>query len=391
MSDQFSFKKVFFSACGGMLLFGIVITTLGSILPSLVDKFSLSQVSTGTLTSLLPLGILLGSLFFGPIVDRYSYKYLLIVCTLMILAGMEGIAFTENLFVLQLSLVSIGIGGGAINGGTNALVADISAATGKRSANLSFLGIFFGVGALGMPLLLGSLSQSFDYFSIIAVLGLSLALPILFFVNTKFPDAKQKHSVPLAKTVNLIKDLNLILLGLILFFQSGVEGLISNWSPLYLVNESGYVQEEALYALSTFVLSLTLTRLVLTFLLNHIRPYKVLLFSMTTGIVGILCIMTTSFAGSEILGFVLLGSGLAAGFPIVLGYVGTLYPDLSGTAFSIVLVIGLSGNILLNFYMGILSDKGGVNTFSTLLLVCAVCLMAVLLITLKRISKHTYI
>ena len=53
----------------------------------------------------------------------------------------------------------IGFGGGIINGGTNALVADISAE--NKGANLSLLGVFFGIGALGMPLLLGVLSKHF--------------------------------------------------------------------------------------------------------------------------------------------------------------------------------------------------------------------------------------
>ncbi len=150
-------KLVFSAACLGMLLFGIVLISLGSILPSITIKFELDEISIGTLASILPFGILAGSLVFGPIVDRYGYKNLLIICSLMVLAGLEGIAYAESLFVLQISMLLIGFGGGVINGGTNALVSDIS--TKDKGASLSYLGVFFGIGALGMPAILGLLSR----------------------------------------------------------------------------------------------------------------------------------------------------------------------------------------------------------------------------------------
>ncbi len=392
MNNQFSFTRVFSAACIGMLLFGVVIITLGSILPSLINKFQLDEIKAGTLTSLLPLGIMGGSLLFGPIVDRHSYKYLLIICALVIMIGIEGIALTKNIHILQLSIVLIGLGGGAINGGTNALVSDISSNSSRsRSANLSLLGVFFGIGALGMPFLLGLLSEQYTNYHILGVIGLILILPILYFVFTKFPQPKQAQSVPLKNIRSLLKDVNLLFLGLILFFQGGVEGIINNWSTLYLQTESSFIQDHALYALSLFVLSLTLTRVALIFLLNRIRPYRILIASIFVIALGVFCFMAPGLIYREIIGLVLLGSGLAAGFPVVLGYVGALYPQLSGTAFSIVLVIALSGNILLNFFMGLISKTHGVGVFSILLLTCTISLAAVLAITLKRISRKTKI
>ena len=71
-------NRVLAAACLGMLLFGVVFLSLGSVVNLLQAKFNLDANSIGTLTALLPLGILGGSLVFGPIVDRYGYKLLLI-------------------------------------------------------------------------------------------------------------------------------------------------------------------------------------------------------------------------------------------------------------------------------------------------------------------------
>ena len=65
---------VFMAACAGMFLFGITFITLGSVATDLKTKFSLDGIAAGTLFSILPLGILTGSLIFGPVCDRYGYK-----------------------------------------------------------------------------------------------------------------------------------------------------------------------------------------------------------------------------------------------------------------------------------------------------------------------------
>src|SRR5687767_4916238 len=148
-------NKVFTAACIALLFFGIILITLGSILPLLTAKFKINDLGAGRLVSLLPVGILAGSLIFGPVVDRYGYKILLIASIVLSVIALEGLIFTSSFLILQICIFITGIGGGIMNGGANALVADISKE--DKGANLSLLGVFFGIGALGTPLLLGLL------------------------------------------------------------------------------------------------------------------------------------------------------------------------------------------------------------------------------------------
>ncbi len=111
MTAKYRFGSVFTAACLGMLLFGIVIISLGSILPAVLEKFDLNKIQAGSLAAILPAGILLGSLVFGPVVDRYSYRNLFIICTILIIAGIEGIAFASSLFILQASFFLLDLAG----------------------------------------------------------------------------------------------------------------------------------------------------------------------------------------------------------------------------------------------------------------------------------------
>ncbi len=130
---------VFIAACFGMFLFGIAMLSLGTINTFLVDKFQLGKLSAGSLASLLPLGILIGSLFFGAIVDRFGYKLLLIISSVLIIACIVLIVYAGSFPLIQAAFFFIGITGGMINGATNALAADVSAE--NKSSNLSLLGV----------------------------------------------------------------------------------------------------------------------------------------------------------------------------------------------------------------------------------------------------------
>ena len=91
--------------------------------------------------------------------------------------------------LLYTCIFFIGFGGGIINGGTNALVADISAE--NKGANLSLLGVSYGIGAFGMPLLLGVLSKHFPYTNILSAVGIFMLLPVIYFLFISFPLPKQ--------------------------------------------------------------------------------------------------------------------------------------------------------------------------------------------------------
>ncbi len=386
MSGTFNRRVVFWSACLGMLLFGIGLIILGAVLPDLRIRHSLDAVEAGTLFSVLPVGIIIGSLLFGPVCDRYGYGTLLATSALLMFIGFEGLAFTHSKLVLSLSVFLFGIGGGALNGATNAVVSDISE-TGK-GANLSLLGVFFGIGALGMPLLLSLLRQSFDFQAIVAATGLLAVASSVLFMIVKFPPAKQAQGISVKQVGTLVKDLTLILIAVFLFFQSAFEGLINNWTTTYLIERVGAPQSAALIGLSLYVAGMTVMRLLIGSLFRKMAEKRLLSISFVIILAALLLFRLSNSLVPAAAGLFLLGAGLAAGFPTMLGLVGNRYPHLSGTAFSFVLVIALLGNMAVNYAMGLVAENYGIRhltTFTFAELLIMVVLAAALFI---RITKN---
>src|SRR5690349_4441276 len=227
-------RTLFAIACLGLLTFGIVFTTLGAVLPEVTARFDIGKRAAGSLLTLSTFGVVIGSLVFGPIVDRWGYKEMLVFGTAVVIAGLEGIAFASSLLWLRIAVVVSSFGGGIINGGTNALVADISA---DRTAGLSKLAVYFGFGAVGVPLTLGTLLGNFSYAAILATIGAAAAIPLLATAVTPFPAPKQAQGFPLARAKHLVRDPVLLTFGLMLFLESGMEVTVGGWTTTFFKEE----------------------------------------------------------------------------------------------------------------------------------------------------------
>lgn len=377
---------VFAAACIGMLLFGIVFLSLGTISTFIQDKLNIDALTAASLASSLPFGMLFGSVIFGPVVDRYGYKLMLIICALLVFFALLAIAYADSLFIFQVAFFVIGFGGGVLNGGTNALAADITSE--EKGAKLSLLGVFFGIGALGMPVILGTFSKTYSYETIISAIAYFVLLPLIYFIVIKFPSPKQPQGFPLKQSLGMVKQPVLLLMGMVLFFESGLEGMVGNWTTSYLKGVN-LTTEDALYALSLQVAALAVTRLVLSGLLKRVSPRTVLFVSYGILLAGALVLMTASSFTMAALSMILFGIGFAAGFPVILGYVGEYYAHLSGTAFSIVIVMALTGNTLLNYIVGLVSEFGGIQRFPIVLGI-SVILMALIFYTVSgKVAKKS--
>jgi fucose permease len=139
--------------------------------------------------------------------------------------------------------------------------------------------------------------------------------------------------------------------------------MANTWTVRYLREGAGVGPEDALLALTAFAAGLTASRLVLGGLLRRIRPDRAVFVCIAVALTGGIVLLRTENVAGALVALVLLGAGCAPVFPVVLGYIGERHPLLTGTAFSIALVIALLGNTLLNYVTGTMMAGVGAGIF----------------------------
>lgn len=364
-------RKVMVAGTLGMFFFGVEFFVLGAVLPLFKNKFGISDVDSSLLVSLLPIGTLFGSLVFGPGVDRYGYKPFLLMSALLGCLGLEILAFSRSVDFVKLGVLVIGFSGGMLNGSTGSLISEISDDNSK-SANLSLSGSFYCVGALFIPLLFASALKVVSFETIIGCTGGMMGLTFIYFLFIDFPKSKFKQGFPIKMILGMIKEKTLLIVSFSLLFQSCLEALANNWTPSYLVEAQGFTPEKAQSGLIFIAIGMAISRVSQAFILKKVKGVYVIAASMGMIALGALSIMLIASTVLTIFGYLLIGLGLAAGFPVALGVLGERYKEASGTAFSIALVVSLLGNILINILVGFI----GVEFIPYLQIGCALIMVA---------------
>ncbi|MBQ8645826.1 MAG: MFS transporter [Bacteroidales bacterium] len=379
MEKRLSTAPVFTAACAGMSFFGVTMLSLGPILGPLNAMVE----GANALPSTMSVGIIIGTILFGPIVDKFGYKWLLILASLFALAGVQGLATFSDLPLLHTSIFLLGIGGGILNGETNALVSDIYDDN-KRGGRLGLLGAFYCIGALGWTLLNYFIP---DYRIPLNAVSLVMALFIVSFFFITFPKAKPQENVSVSKSLGLLKYPALILFAVVLFFQCAFEGTSGNFTVQYLTNTEGMDNAAATLAMTWFTVGMLAGRLPLGNIMQKLRELKTLYLYLSIAFVGVvLFLVDSSSAIAAYAAMVLIGFGVGATFPVVLNYIGGAFKDLSGTAFSIAMFIGLCGQSLGNKFIGVQYDAANYGTLPITLIIC-IAVMMVLVPVATKLSK----
>ena len=343
--------QTYIAACVAIFIFGMEYIVLGSILPIFKETMSAGQITL--LATLLPIGVLVGSMLFGPFQDNHGYRRVLIAFTALGMLGLAILADAKAYSIIAASVVLVGISSGALNGSASAIMSDISTER-NRATNLVVLGLVYCIGALCTPLAIKAMIKSIGYQWPILIVAILMLLTIVLYLLVKFPKHEASRKVTGKDIAALLKEPFLWIFSMVLFFQSALEGLSSNWTTQYLTDPGyGLSYEKALVGLSAVMLGLAVARVILLFITSKVKLKYIVYASMCIVIGGAITLLTAKGSPTAaIAGSFLIGAGLAITFPGVLGVIGDHYPQISGTAFSFALVVALAGNTLLNLLTG---------------------------------------
>jgi fucose permease len=348
------------SAWAGIFVFGIVMAILGAILPSLFERVGFGAAAAGNLFLTMNFAMLVTTVFFGPLVDRFGFKSLLAVSAFLVALAFFLLSRAASYGLILGAAVVLGLGGGALNGGTNALTSDLHAAE-DRGPALNILGIFFGFGALTIPFLIGTLRQALGLERIL-LLATALALaPFVVYAALSFPKAKQAQGFPIKEAAAIARRPLLWLAALILFFQSANEFTVGGWISTYLGRTFGFAPGAAALVLAGYWAAVMAGRLLSSRLVRRAGPERLILGSAVLALAAAAVMAFAPSGAAAAAGAIAIGLGFAAIYPTTLAIVGGRVAALSGTAFSVVIAVGLVGGMLAPWLAGRIAEASSLR------------------------------
>src|ERR1700739_2683743 len=144
-----------FAAILAIFVYGMIAAMLGTILPDLSERFRLTPTQNGTIAFSQALGLIIASVGVGPLLDNEGDKVGLILGLAFIIVVLFALPRSRGFRSIVALLFLLGIGGGIVVTGANALVSAVS--QDHRATALNLVNLFFGLGGLATPFIAANL------------------------------------------------------------------------------------------------------------------------------------------------------------------------------------------------------------------------------------------
>jgi fucose permease len=385
MSQQVSRGRLIPAAILAILVYGMIAAMLGTLLPELSKRFSLTPEQNGMIALAQAIGLIIASVSVGPLIDNKGKKtglllgLALIAISLFLLPSAGGYGMIMGLVLL------LGLGGGIIVTAANALVSDISEE--RRASTLNLLNLFFGLGGLLTPFIGANLLHGNTIGLCYMVAALTAGTLILHFA-TPMPPPAGGAGFNTSEAGALLGRPALFLLSLFLFLYVTCEVGVWNWLPRHLIAQ-GIDETRALNILSLgFALGLLVGRVAVSPILIKIPAATVTLFAsvlMAGTTYGMLQTADPTMAGVLVF---CAGLAMAPVFPTTLAMVGDAFPRMTATAMGIVITCGWIGLAVSSRVIGAMAgdDPKALKT-ALLILPAASAIMIVVNLALRPLMK----
>ena len=329
-----------FAAILAIFVYGMIAAMLGTILPELSERFHLTPTQNGTIATVQALGLIIASLAVGPLLDTQGDKAGLILGLASIAAALFLLPRAGSYRNILLLLFLLGMGGGIVVTGANALANGVG---GSQSAIvLNLVNLFFGLGGLATPFIAANVFKKNWVRLCYTIAGLTVvALAVQAFAKMPAPTGNAQFL--LAQVGPILGRPVIFMLGLFLFLYITCEVGVWNWLPRHLIAQ-GIPESRALNILSLgFALGLLIGRVAISPVLAHAPAIEVTLGASIAMAITTFLMLQTNKPGLAFALVFIAGLSMAPVFPTTLAITGQAFPQMTGTALGFVITCGWVG------------------------------------------------
>jgi MFS transporter, FHS family, glucose/mannose:H+ symporter len=355
-------NRLLFMGCTAYALIGLAHVIIGSLLPELLAHYSINYSKGGWLLFAQFSGFLLGVLFVPWMSAKFSKRTTLLM--MLIGLGIAQIAYgflPPWHFMYGIGFIA-GLGFGAIEAIVGSLI--IESIHEKKAMAMSRLEVFFGVGALIMPLIAGwMISIGFWHISfyIIGAMALLLALG---FMLLPFGQAEAHLSKKISNTAKAQTPLRYnrrekyILLFFMVFFliYVGSEMSLVNFLPAFLIVNLHLDSAAAASSVTYFWVTMVIGRIFTGIVAEKVNHAAFLLWSTLGAVIFTIMFAFVANSWSAFAVIMFIGLFMSGIFAISLLYANHLLPGKIEKTTSILIASGGVGGALMPLVIGWILD-----------------------------------
>lgn len=355
-------SKLFVLACWSMTSVGLVISSLGPLLVPISDTFHLRLAQMGLPIVSYSTGFLSANIFLAFFWKIHRTRIFLGLSSLVASLTLVSISLVRTPLLLLAILFLVGTSQGLLHTTLDCFFSEISGE--ERARSLNWLHVFFGIGAILGPLLVGVLlAYSKRWGLVYFFIGLaSFPLPILFWRSRFYRNGISSGPILTLTSHDLNRTVTspffwLATVGI--FFYAGLELSFGSWTPVFLIRIREVSVVSASYSISVFWLSVVVGR----FLFGRFFHKINLSLSLVVGSLAAALFTTLTFVLSYhpplVLFIALSGLSLSWFYPSVIALGANTFPKHIGFITGILSASGTSGSILFPWLIGPLSEALG--------------------------------
>ena len=339
---------------------GMVFGTWASRIPAIVDFHDLSPGSLGLLIFLAGLSAVIAFSIFGRAADRYGAAFITKRATLLLIPlTLIFIAYANSIWMLVFAVIFFG----AIHGGDDVAM-NAWAAEVEREYTHPVMSSFHAMWSLGAGIGagLGSLLAFYEvgfknHFSLISIIIFVLALSAAF-----VPFESQKNKKEANSPFISIPKGSLLPVATITFFASLSEGAVADWSAIFLKSVASLNDGNAALGFTVFSVCMFSMRLLgdrISFILG---PATAARYSGLVALTGSIILLVSDSFLLLLLGFGLIGLGIAVIIPLAFSRAGNDETISQGTAIASIATLGYGGMLLGPLFLGLIAEITSIKT-----------------------------
>lgn len=345
----------------GYIILGFAFGMWAMLVPFVKDRLHIDKAVLGFLLLQIAFGAVISMFFTGLTAAKIGCRKTVILSTSLIIICLLVLSVSGNIFIMAVFMFLFGASLGMLDVTLNIQGALVEEGM-KRNLMAGFhsmysFGVFFGI--LIVTYLLKHFTHVTAVFIITGLIFLLLVLSIPALLNYG-GEVPQKLFIKPTRI--------LFILGMICFIAFMAEGIILDWSALFMREVRKIEPQYAGYSFSLFYITMGIFRLLGDKTADKFSIKNILFASSLTAAAGILIMLYIPYSWASFTGFALAGAGLANMVPVTISASGRYKGNMPlSIAVSAVATIGYFGTLFGPSVMGFVSEITNLTTAFTLI------------------------